>query len=89
MSLFLPDYYTCSRVLVLGQCCGNTPLFYWFQGQNFLGDDTFLEGVGMSKTGRIKYQGGVFFLFLSIKTFVTFYTKREIPMIKLMTALLF
>ena len=60
------------------------------------------KGVGASnikyQIGRIKYQGGVFFYFLSVKTYVTFcschsffsiyYTKREMARIKLMTVLL-
>ena len=57
------------------------------------------KGVGMSKSGRIKYQGGVFFIFFSIKTMSNFVPvipvspdtilKREMPVIKFMTALLF
>ena len=52
-----------------------------------------LKWVGISKRGGIMYQGGS--LFLSIKTYVTscscysYFSKKEMPTINLMTALLF
>ena len=53
-------------VWILGWFCGNISFFYWFQGRNLLMDKQILKGVGVSKRGRIKYQGGVcFFLFIN------------------------
>ena len=74
MSLFWPNYYTCSILWILCWCCGNTALFYWFQGQNCLGDDQNLKIVRKVylKGGESNIKGGAFFSFLSIKTFVTF-----------------
>ena len=78
---------------LLGRFRGNM-FFYWFQGLNLLVDGQKFKMWGDIERERIKY-----FYFSSIKTYVIFcswyfsffkyYTKKEIPSIKLMTALLF
>ena len=83
-------------VWVLGQFYENTALFYWFQGQNLLGDDQNSKKGGEVKKGEDQIsRGEYFFLFLSIKSLVPFcscfsgyYTKGEIPRTKSVAALL-
>ena len=50
MSLFCPDYYTCSMVWVLGRCRRSISFFYQFQGRNLLVDDQdFKKGGDIKK----------------------------------------
>ena len=73
--------------------------FYWLQRRNLLWDDQNVRRGGNVKKGENQIPVGVFFSFFSIKTFVIFcccyscfskyYTKREMPRIKLMTACCF
>ena len=92
MSLFYPDHT--GSMLDFESLSWEHLVIYWFQGRDLLVDDQNL------KTGEdVKNQGGFFFPFLSIKMYITFSscyscfsgycTKREMPRIKLMTALSF
>ena len=76
-----------------------TAFFYWFQGHNLLGNDQNFKMGGSFKKVENQISSGESFSFLSIKTYITFcscyscfsryYTKKEMPGIKLKTALLF
>ena len=55
-------------VWVLGQFYENTALFYWFQGQNLLGDDQNSKKGGEVKKGEDQIsRGEYFFLFYQLK----------------------
>ena len=100
MSLFLFDYYNCSMVWVVSRWSRNSSLILLVLRPQFTGGwSKFQKWWNCHKEEGSNIKGGVFFSFLSIKTYVTscscyscfsrYYTKREMPRIKLMTTLMF
>ena len=84
-------------VSVLGWCRETKLFFYWFQDRNLLGDDeNFKRGGEVKKWANQISRGCLFFFFIDQKfSHILFLflqvplCNREIPRIKLMTALLF